>query len=243
MQNIISPDWPAPTNVVGFTTTRQFGVSEGCYQAFNLAHHVGDDSQAVDANRQLLREQLPSDPCWLDQVHTDIVMPAEIWQSPPKADASFTHQTNRVCIVMTADCLPVLICDKAGKSVAAVHAGWRSLVKGIIPKTIKAMQTAPADLLVWFGPSICQDCFEVGPEVFEQFVAAEACHAQAFKPSSRDNHYLADLTQIARQQCERLGITATYGGEYCTYERDELFYSYRRDGQTGRLASLIWIAD
>lgn len=241
---IILPEWPAPDNIVAFTTTRIGGVSKGGYEGLNLADHVGDDGADVRVNRhQLLSicEGLDSI-SWLQQVHSTTAIDAEKGELQ-LADASYTSQTGIGCVVMTADCLPLLICQRQGQEVAAIHAGWRGLLDGVIEKAIRSMQSAPEELLVWLGPAISGKNYEVGPEIYQQFVSHAPQAASAFTPSSRNSHhYMANLYTLAKQRLERLGVhvNAIYGGNYCTYVDNSQFYSYRRDGETGRMASLIY---
>ncbi|MEQ6341317.1 MAG: peptidoglycan editing factor PgeF [Gammaproteobacteria bacterium] len=236
------PDWPAPPRVRAFTTTRQGGVSPAPYASLNLGGHVGDAPQAVAANRtQVVRQLgLPGMPLWLNQVHGITVVDAAHAAPGCAADASFTREPGVVCAVLTADCLPLLLCDKAGSTVAAVHAGWRGLAAGVIEVTLAAMQVPPEDLMVWLGPAIGPHAFEVGSEVREAFTSHDSAAAEAFHPSSA-GCWLADIYQLARQRLARQGVTAVYGGERCTYTEAQHFYSYRRDDVTGRMASLIWI--
>lgn len=241
---IILPEWPAPDNIVAFTTTRIGGVSKGSYQGLNLADHVGDNREDVQSNRtQLLKNCKGLGSIrWLQQIHSTTAIDAEK-ASPQPADASYTTQTGIGCAVMTADCLPLLICQRQGQEVAAIHAGWRGLLDGIIEKTIRSMKSAPEELLVWLGPAISGKNYEVGPEIYRQFVSYNPQAASAFIPSSSNrHHYMANLYTLAKQRLERLGIhvNAIYGGSYCTYADNSQFYSYRRDGETGRMVSLIY---
>jgi len=241
----ITPDWPAPTNVRAYTTTRPGGVSTSPWDSFNLADHVGDDANAVDANRTLLVKTLalPVAPTWLHQVHGAIVIDANA-PFPRKGrlvgDASITKEPNRVCVVLTADCLPVLFCDHRGTKVGVAHAGWRGLVGGVLDSTVHALSTNPTDLLVWLGPGIGPNAFEVGNEVRDAFIRDAETAATAFSRITQD-HWLADLYLLARQRLERLGIREVYGGEFCTYHDTKRFFSYRRDGATGRMASIIYL--
>lgn len=246
MSDFIQPDWPAPANVKAFSTTRQGGISQGIYSGLNLGLHVQDDPAAVLQNRQLLSVNagLPNPPLWLNQIHSTEVFAIntpEAQQDIPSADASYTRLPNQVSIVMTADCLPLLVCDKAGTVVAAIHAGWRGLLDGIIEKTLKQMQVSPSELLVWLGPAISLAHFEVGGEVRAAFVAHDPKAISAFKVHGEK--WLADLYALARQRLNTAGVNAAdvYGGEHCTYQQRELFYSYRRDRDTGRQASLIYL--
>ena len=243
----IKPDWPAPANVLALSTTRIGGVSSPPYDSLNLAHHVGDTPAAVDANRQLLAEYLPDrvDVQWLQQVHGTAVLEASKGAPGyPEADACFTRETRVACAILTADCLPVLLCDRAGSVVAAAHAGWRGLAAGVIESAVRAMQVEPETVIAWLGPAIGPHAFEVGPEVRDAFLAASTANAAeaCFEPSAaHEGHFLADLYALARLRLNALGVSAVYGGECCTYAESERFFSYRRDGQTGRMASLILI--
>lgn len=239
----ITPDWPAPANVVAACTTRNAGFSDAPFGSLNPASHVGDNVEKVTANRSLIRQELllPADPCWLNQTHGDKVFSlVEDLTHAPEADASITEQINKVCVVQTADCLPVLMCDQQGQQVAAVHAGWRSLAAGIVPKTASLFHASPEQLLIWLGPAISAQHFEVGLEVKNQFLQLHADNERAFTPSVRSGHSMADLYLLAKIQLQQLGIKQIFGGDYCTYADSERFYSYRRDGQTGRMASLIY---
>lgn len=248
MKTSIEPDWPAPASVLALSTTRLGGQSRPPYASFNLAHHVGDDPLAVNANRALLARELPPGSAvqWLNQVHGARVIPAGRDGALPEADASFTAESGIACAVMTADCLPVLFCTRAGDRVAAAHAGWRGLVGGVLEATVAAMGAAPAEIMAWLGPAIGPGAFEVGPEVREAFLAAAGGDQQAtdrcFLPSAtRSGHYLADLYGLARIRLHLAGIGDIYGGDFCTFDDFERFYSYRRDGETGRMASLVML--
>lgn len=235
----LTPDWPAPERVQACVTTRDGGVSAAPFQSFNLARHVGDDPLAVDANRARLQQQLGCHPTWLTQVHgVEVVMANP--DALHEADASWTAQPGIAACVMTADCLPVLFCDRAGTRVAAAHAGWRGLANGVLEATLDALAVPPGEVLVWLGPAIGPQAFEVGPEVREAFVAQHAQAASAFMPSGRAGHFLADLYQLARVRLAVRGVEAVYGGGECTFS-DPRFYSYRRGAETGRFASLIWL--
>ena len=241
--SVIKPDWPAPANIVAACTTRLGGGSEAPYASLNPASHVGDDRQRVEHNRQLITRHLalPAQPLWLNQVHgTQIAGFEQNEFSVPEADAVIARQSNQVCVVQTADCLPLLICDSHGREVAAVHAGWRGLVQGIISKVMAEFEADAGQLLVWLGPAISQRFFEVGPEVREAFVSLRESNENAFIDASKPGHYLADLYALARNELHSLGVQQIYGGEHCTYADKKHFYSYRRDGQTGRMASLIY---
>lgn len=244
----LCPDWPAPTWIKALTTLRHGGVSRPPYDGLNLADHVGDAKARVSANRSLLGQalQLPTEPVWLTQVHGTVVMDAAMAHSsklaPVEADASYTSATGIVCAVLTADCLPLLLCDRQGTRVAAVHAGWRGLAAGVVEATVRAMAVPAADVLVWLGPAIGPTAFEVGAEVRAAFMASDAEAEQAFVTTA-PGRYRADLYGLARLRLKRLGIEAVYGGQWCSYSQPEAFYSYRREGVTGRMASLIWISE
>jgi len=246
LKTSIEPDWPAPANVLAVSTMRLGGQSRPPYASFNLAHHVGDDPLAVNANRALLARELPPGSAvqWLNQVHSARVIPAGRDGTLPEADASFASEPGIACAVMTADCLPVLFCTRSGDRVAAAHAGWRGLVGGVLEATVAAMGAAPAEIMAWLGPAIGPGAFEVGPEVRDAFLAAAGGDQQAtdrcFLPSAtRSGHYLADLYGLARIRLYLAGIGDIYGGNFCTFDDFERFYSYRRDGETGRMASLV----
>ena len=238
---LIVPDWPAPENIRALQTTRLGGVSDSPYLSLNLGDHVGDEPMRVAANRQRLNAWLPSEPVWLRQVHGKTVVHVEQASCLPQADAAVASSANAVCVVMTADCLPLLICDRAGSRVAAVHAGWRGLQVGVIEAAVAEMQAQPADLLVWLGPAIGPQAFEVGTEVRDAFTQVDAEASNAFVRTG-EQKWLADIYLLARQRLGRMDITAVYGGDLCTYTDSARFFSYRRDGVTGRMASMIWIA-
>lgn len=239
--NYLIPQWPAPKQIFAYTTTRLGGCSEGKYASNNLAEHVADESNHVSKNREYLVANLglAQAPVWLNQIHSAISVNAAQACTGITADASFTQQPGIACAVLTADCLPILICNQTGTEVAAIHAGWRGLAAGIIQNTL-AQLTSPANqLLAWLGPAIGPTAFEVGSEVHDAFVTQDKLMHNAFKPSA-NQHWLANLYQIASHILRRHGVYAIYGEPNCTYNNPELFYSYRRDGQTGRMASLIW---
>jgi len=239
---MIYPDWPAPANVKAVTTTRAGGVSEPPFDRFNLADHVGDEPDGVRQNRAALQQslQLPTAPAWLNQVHGDRVVDVARCGERPSADAAFCTRAGLVCAVLTADCLPVLLCDREGKRVAAVHAGWRGLAGGVLERSIEALDTDPARLMVWLGPAIGSLAFEVGDEVRQVFVEQHAQAAGAFN-STTNGRWLADLYRLARIRLQAIGVDAIYGSGFCTFTDRERFYSYRRDGATGRMATLIWL--
>jgi len=237
---MIIPDWPAPTHVKALSTTRVGGFSQAPFCSNNLGLHVGDDMARVQENRALLAQRLPSAPVWLEQQHTTTVVDASIELALPAiADASFSRVEHVVCCVMTADCLPILLTNKQGSQVAAVHAGWRGLCDGIIEQTIATFLCQPSDIIVWLGPAIGPIAFEVGDDVLERFCVLNTDDQQCFIPHG--TRYLADIYQLARNRLQRLGVTDISGGEHCTHAEPQHFFSYRRDGQTGRMASLIWL--
>ncbi len=235
----ITPDWPAPANVKALQTTRKGGVSAGVYASLNLGDHVKDHPQHVAANRQLLSGFMPSEPVWLNQVHGVRVIDAALSSCLESADASFAARKQVVCVTMTADCLPVLLCDQSGTVVAAIHAGWRSLCDGVIEATVNAMPVQASQLMAWLGPAIGPEAFEVGGEVRAQFIAQDAQAELAFNP--KGDKWLGDIYAIARQRLQTLGIAQVYGGGRCTYNEPETFFSYRRDGDTGRMGCFIWL--
>jgi len=238
--DFLQPDWPAPANVRAASTTRGGGVSEGNWQGLNLATHVGDDPGHVSANRQLLLDELglAGLPAWLTQVHGTRVcdLPGS---GDCEADAATTTTPGEVCVVMTADCLPVLFTDTRGKRVAAAHAGWRGLAAGVLEASIAAFDD-PYEVMAWLGPAIGPESFEVGEEVRQAFVDRDAGAAAAFV-QNRPGHWLADIYALARLRLAAAGVEAVYGGGFCTYRDAERFYSFRRDPITGRMASLIWM--
>jgi purine-nucleoside/S-methyl-5'-thioadenosine phosphorylase / adenosine deaminase len=237
----IEPDWPTPPGVRLISTLRTGGVSEGRYSSLNLGEHVGDDASRVAENRRLLRDstRLPAEPRWLKQIHGVAVAELDEHTNDQAADASFTRHIGRVCAILTADCLPVMLAARSGEAVGAVHAGWRGLAAGVIESAVENLALPGEQLQAWLGPSIGPEHFEVGAEVRETFVFADATAESAFRPNAR-GRFQADLRVLARQRLERLGIRHIYGGEECTYAQPKRFFSYRRDGQTGRQATLIW---
>jgi YfiH family protein len=240
LEHLIVPDWPAPANVKALQTTRAGGISSTPYDSLNLGDHVGDVPLAVAHNRMLLNTLLPSEPVWLEQAHGTLVANADYASCLPQADACIARHHAAVCVVMTADCLPVLLCDKQGSVVGAAHAGWKGLAAGVIEATVQEMKVAPQNLMAWLGPAISQDAFEVGDEVRAAFVTAQPQAASAFIPGSQGK-WFADLYALARLRLNALGITQIYGGDYCTYREREYFFSYRRDGATGRMGTFIWL--
>ena len=247
MAHYIEPEWPAPSRVRAAITTRQGGASAAPYDSFNLGDHVGDDPLAVERNRARLAAELalPARPHWLTQVHGTTVAGLD-GGPPPGCEADGVVATDRVCAILTADCLPVLLCDRAGTVVAAAHAGWRGLAAGVLRGTVTAMAVAPGSLMAYLGPAIGADHFEVGADVFDSFAATARSAGYSdqvmdcFRPVGADK-WLADLYDLARLELGAAGVADIYGGDHCTYSQPDQFYSYRRDGVTGRLASLIWL--
>ena len=235
------PEWPAPERVRACVTTRQGGVSLPPYDAMNVADHVGDTPAAVAKNRTFLQVmlKLPSSPLWLRQVHGRTVADANTASPGCEADASVSHEPGRVCAVMSADCLPLLLCSRDGSCVAAVHAGWRGLAAGVVEAALNRMRVPACEVVAWLGPAIGRDRFEVGDEVYRCFVTAHHQAESAFSPSG--GRWLADIYMLARQRLQRCGVKHVFGGGYCTYQDEARFFSYRRDGRTGRMASLIWL--
>lgn len=243
-RDLIIPDWPAPINVKALQTTRRGGVSSAPYDTLNLGMHVEDEPLNVARNRQLLNVIVPTEPVWLNQVHGVKAVDAGNTTCVPDADASWCRTRHTVCAVMTADCLPVLLCDREGSVVAAAHAGWRGLCDGVIESTVSAMQVPTEALIAWLGPAIGPSAFEVGDDVRVEFMRQQQEAESAFIPAGAGK-WLGNMYRLARLRLERLGVTAVYGGgfdqDFCTYTDSERFYSFRRDGRTGRMATLIWL--
>ena len=243
MSTHIVPDWPAPQRVRALSSTRLGGCSEGRYASLNLGAHVGDRPQAVTGNRRRLVAEaaLPDEPVWLEQVHgTAVIRLTGALQSQPVADAAWTTQPGIVCCVMTADCLPILLCDAAGTRVGVAHAGWRGLAAGVIEATAAAM--GGADLLAWLGPAISQAAYEVGEDVRTACIERDADAGQAFAANAR-GRWQADLGALARRRLARAGVGRVFGGEHCTYTDAERFFSHRREAPCGRMATLIWLEE
>lgn len=240
--SFIRPNWSAPANVHAWSTTRLGGVSDGNYMGFNLALHVDDNPDNVASNRAYLARELdlPTEPSWLEQVHgSDIV---RIDQSPGqhRADGSIATTGGAVCVVMTADCLPVLLCNRSGTAVAALHAGWRGLAAGVLEKGVDVMPDDDA-VLAWMGPAIGPDKFEVGEEVIEQLGATDGLNDDWYRPADETGKFFVDIYTLARHRLMQSGVEEVSGGGLCTFTDDRHFYSYRRQGQCGRMASLIWL--
>jgi YfiH family protein len=244
----IVPDWPAPARVRALVTTRDGGVSAGPYTALNLGLWTGEDAQVIEQNRALLGAALPAAPVWMRQVHgTDVIDAGKVAcgngvaAAEPQADAAFATRAGVVCAVLTADCLPVLLCDREGGVVAVAHAGWRGLASGVIEATIGGMARPAGRLMAWLGPAISQAAYEVGPELREAFVSQRPADTAAFC-TGKPGKFQADLYALARHRLLSAGVQAVYGGGLCTYGEPQRFYSYRRDGaSSGRMASLIWL--
>jgi YfiH family protein len=239
--NYLVPNWPPAPGLHAYSTLRAGGFSQAPFAGCNLGAHVGDDPEAVAANRRLLREslRLPAEPCWLNQVHGARAAPAETAAGAPvEADAAYACERGAVCVVMTADCLPVLFRDRAGTRVAAAHAGWRGLAGGVLEATANAL--GGSELMAWLGPAIGPAAFEVGAEVRQAFLDKLGDCQAAFRPADA-SHWLADLYLLARLTLARAGVTEVYGGDSCTHADPARFFSHRRDGgRTGRMATLIW---
>lgn len=235
----IQPEWPVPHGVRALITTRSGGASRGPYAGCNLGLRAGDDPQAVATNRSLLRTLLPQEPKWLAQEHGATVVEADAVGAPPAADASIARRAGTVCGILVADCLPVLFADTDGTLVAAAHAGWRGLSRGVLENTVRATATDPERLLTYLGPAIGPGAFEVGADVRDAFLARDNAARTAFAPH-RPGKWLADIYTLARQALVRAGVRQIYGGGWCTVSDPARFYSYRRDRTTGRMAALIW---
>ncbi|MGY5774260.1 peptidoglycan editing factor PgeF [Vibrio antiquarius] len=242
MKTII-PNWRAPKNVKAFASTRIGGFSTGPYQGLNLGTHVGDDLSLVEKNRALLAQQanMPNAPIWLNQTHSTVVAQAnEPTTQVLDADGVFTSSRHVVCSAMTADCLPVLLTNTQGTQVAAVHAGWRGLANGIVEN---ALALFSGEVIAWLGPAIGSQAFEVGEDVLQAFVDFDSQAHQAFTPRDIDGKWFADMSKLATQRLNRAGVTQVFDSGLCTYQDKASFYSYRRDGKTGRQATFIWIED
>jgi polyphenol oxidase len=249
--DFIIPDWPAPANVRALFTTRAGGISAGNYASLNLGAHVGDSAESVAENRKRFTELLPAPPAWLNQIHgTQAVRAEDVLASGvgPPADAGVATNASAPCVVLVADCLPVLFADTNGQCVAAAHAGWRGLNAGVLEATLAAMALKPADIMVWLGPAIGPQAFEVGAEVREAFLANAnddyKITGKAFTPRGAEHpeKFLADIYALARIRLTRAGVSQIYGGGFCTVTDSKRFFSYRRDGQSGRMAGVIWLS-
>ena len=241
----LRPDWPAPERVKALSTTRVGGVSQPPWDSMNPACHTEYDTAHIVENRRILRQRggLPAEPLWLTQVHGDGVVDAASAAPETRADGSFTTQPGVVCAVMTADCLPVLLCHKSGRQVAALHAGWRGLAGGVLEAGVAGFNAPGEELLAWLGPCIGPQAFEVGEEVRQAFVDKSSEMAAAFRQSSTNGRWLADMHKLARLTLAQAGVDAVYAQEDCTFSSPDRYFSYRRDGVCGRMVSLVWIEE
>lgn len=238
----IVPDWPAPDNVRAFVTTRAGGVSEGEFASMNLGLSSGDEPAHVERNRAIVRSRLPSDPVYLVQVHgTDVADLGLLAAGErPRADAAVSARRGRAAAVLVADCMPLLLCDRAGNRVAAAHAGWRGLAAGVIENAVAALRAPAGDVIAWMGPAIGPDAFEIGPEVREAFLAVDPGAHGAFRAHT-PGKYLADLYTLARRRLARIGVASVHGGGFCTFHEPQRFFSYRRVKASGRMGAFIWM--
>ena len=237
----IRPDWPAPPRVRAFVTTRAGGVSAGEYGSLNLGVRSGDDPAHVARNRHLVAETLPSAPRWMAQVHgTDVADLDAPAGGSPAADAAVTRVPATVAVVLTADCMPLLLCDRAGTVVAVAHAGWRGMSAGVIERTVASMGVEAGEVMAWMGPTIGPGAFEVGPEVREAFVAVDSAAGDAFR-AHRPGRFMADLYALARQRLARAGVREVHGGGFCTFSEAGRFFSYRRQPRSGRMGAFAWL--
>lgn len=240
--NFLYPNWSAPTNVFALTTTRHGGCSDVPFDSNNLALHVEDNAHHVLINRNRLKEHLhlPNEPAWLNQTHsTECVVVEE--DDNRQADAAITRSPSQVLAIMTADCLPIILCNQQGDEVAAIHAGWRGLLNGVIQQTVSQMHSHPQNIMAWIGPANCKHCYEVGDEVRKQFVENYSFADNYF--SVKQDKWLVDIAGIAEHVLRALGISAVHQSNVCTFEEKNDFFSYRRAAKTGRIATLIWFKD
>ena len=234
---LIKPDWPAPASVRAFTTTRAGGFSKDAWSSMNLGFRCGDDPLAVQRNREKLLSRLPAAPQWLRQVHgTQVVTCSRASSEEREADGLVSSSPGQVCAILTADCLPVLFCNRTGNRVAVAHAGWRGLAQGVLQATVRQMDEAPGEIMAWLGPAIGPEVYEVGEDVWQAFPEEQGI---CFRKNGET--WMLDLYGVARRILTHLGITSVYGGRFCTFSDSERFFSYRRDGVTGRMASVIWL--
>lgn len=233
-----APDWPVPSSVRAWVTVRGNATR---YGALNLATHVGDDSAAVATNRARLRAglELPAEPKWLEQVHGARVLDLDR-EAAGQADGAVTSRPGVVCAVLTADCLPVVLCDRAGRRAGVAHAGWRGLLAGVLPAAVKALAVDPAEVVAWLGPAIGPERYEVGADVRDPFVARAPAAGRWFSPNAR-RRWQADLYGLARDSLAGAGVTSVHGGGFCTYDEQDRFFSHRREGPCGRMATLAWL--
>lgn len=239
----IEPDWPAPVNVHAICTTRLGGVSAGKYATLNLGTHVEDVREAVLENRVRVRQALtlPAEPVWLNQVHGTSVVDAAVASAGTTADGVYATRSGVVCAILAADCLPIFLCNRAGTEIALLHAGWRGLSTGIVAAGLKQLRSSPDQLLAWLGPAISAKAYEVGDDVRDAFLARHADAGTGFLPGRAPGKWFMDLYLLARQQLVVAGVSAVHGGNYCTATQADLFFSHRRDGVSGRMASLLWL--
>lgn len=238
----LMPEWPAPPGVRCAFTLRTGGVSAAPYDSLNVGAHVGDTLEAVRENRRRVREalRLPGEPVWLQQVHgTDVLDLDCLPPEAPRADAAVARAAGAVCVIQVADCMPVLFASRDGSAVGAAHAGWRGLAGGVLERTVRALGVAPERLIAWLGPTISQQHFEVGDDVRTAFVSGDPASESAFVANAR-GRWQCDLYALARLRLAALGVRDVFGGGWCTYAETPRFFSYRRDGQCGRMAALIW---
>ena len=238
----ITPDWPAPKHIKAYTTTRHHGYSLSPYNSFNIAAHINDNMTHVNQNRALLQKELecPSEPLWLNQIHSSYAIDSKQWQKNIDADAILSTERHDVCAILTADCLPILLCNTTGEEVAAIHAGWRGLLNGIITNTVSAMRSSPKMIMSWLGPAIGPTAFEVNNTIMRDFISKDPNYSSAFTISNQ--RYFADIFELARIELKSLNINQIYGGGVCTVN-DDRFFSYRGDFKiTGRMGHLIWIS-
>jgi len=242
MSELIYPSWPAPPHIKAFTTTRSGGVSAAPFDSLNLGEHVGDVSMIVEQNRKILLNstELPESPRWLSQHHGSRVIESVHWSAGMSADGIATNTLNHVCPILTADCLPILLCNQQGDRIAAVHAGWRGLANGVVENAIASFGFNNQNIMAWLGPAIGPENFEVGQDVYDSFVQHDVIAKQAFKQTD-DTHYSSDIYLLARQRLRALGVIDIYGGQLCTFNDPTRFFSYRRNNVTGRMATVIWI--
>jgi len=235
-------NWAAPKNITALTTTRHTGRSLEPYTSNNIALHVGDSKEHVLANRAALHAQLnlTAEPVWLNQTHTNICVRVE-HEALRDADAAVTSSIQHPLAILTADCLPIVLCDQAGTEIAAIHAGWRGLLNGIIEHTLAKMHAEPSTIMAWTGPAICEHCFEVGQEIPEAFIQRYPYTASAFRPHQKyQNKSFGHLARIAEFILNQHGVDNIFHAKACTFEQENRFYSYRKASQTGRMATLIW---
>ncbi len=237
----LDANWPAPKNIRAGTSLRTGGHSLSPYSSLNLAQHVGDAPDNVNNNRKIVNDylNLPSEPYWLNQTHSSEIINLDNVHKSRKADGSFTSNRKNICTILTADCVPVLFCNKNGTKIAAIHAGWKGICGGIIEKAIKKFPE-PEHLLVWIGPCISSEYYEVGKDVYESCLTHSDSTQIAFEQITNE-HWYANLVKIVKILCENSRVGAIYECGLCTFKRDDLFFSYRRDGKTGRTASMIWM--